>query len=95
MTGVTGIDMAHVMVCALLCGKGALRCVDILRLDGSRSPLQAAKRPFNIRLHAGVAQLVEQRTRNAQVSSSSLDTGSRVVKGPRKKRGPFFLTRNF
>ena len=76
MTGVTGIDMAHVMVCALLCGKGALRCVDILRLDGSRSPLQAAKRPFNIRLHAGVAQLVEQRIRNAKVVGSTPISGT-------------------
>ena len=31
--------------------------------------------------HAGVAQLVEQRTRNAQVSGSSPDTGSRDSKG--------------
>ena len=31
--------------------------------------------------HAGVAQLVEQRTRNAQVSGPSPDTGSRNTKG--------------
>src|SRR4051812_14461354 len=50
--------------------------------DGLPTAGQMSPPRYNRGLHAGVAQLVEQRIRNAKVGSSTLFTGTNVREGP-------------